>query len=164
MSYPPAIAPPLPKVSSSNYSSLFLDILITIPPNQRRKIFQKLSCGDLRQDTPTIRSPSFFIYRMLPPIPQKVTIQLIWKGSFPQTDNVEVTRLIENQVKLLKKLEVVHRQSDGKLAIDDDYERPSMNTAMFGAACNSSLVLETKEEKRPGKEIGKMAVESWSCI
>ncbi|EGT42027.1 hypothetical protein CAEBREN_00374 [Caenorhabditis brenneri] len=137
--------------AASKYSCLFLDFLITIPPNQRQRMLQKPSCA-------------FFIYRMLPPIAQQVTIQLIWKGSFPQADDVEVTRQIEDQVKLLEELGVVHRQSDGKLAIDHDYKRSYMYAAMLGAASISSLVLETNEEKRRGKEVEKKAVERWDCI
>ncbi|CAL2048374.1 unnamed protein product [Caenorhabditis brenneri] len=71
MSSPPANAPPLHKPAivteaSSLYSCLFFKFLITIPPSQRQRMFQKPSCV-------------FDIYRMLPLTTQQVTIQLIWK-------------------------------------------------------------------------------------
>lgn len=109
-------------------------------------------------------SCSFFIYRMLPPIAQQITIQLIWKGAFPKADDVEMKKSIEEQVKLLEDLGVVHRTPDGKLAIDNDYKCSYMYAAMLGAANISSLVLETNDEKRRGKDVEKKAVERWDCI
>ncbi|CAL2048030.1 unnamed protein product, partial [Caenorhabditis brenneri] len=137
----PAIAPSLPKDvnmtgASSNYS---------------------------RHSTGTV-FPAFFIYRLLPLIAQQVTIQLIWKRSFPQTDYVEMTKQTEDQLKLLEELGIVHRQSDGKLAIDHDYKRFLTNAAMLGAANILSLVLETNKEKRPRKEIEQKAAETWDYI
>uniref|UniRef100_A0A1I7UIJ4 General transcription factor IIH subunit 4 n=2 Tax=Caenorhabditis tropicalis TaxID=1561998 RepID=A0A1I7UIJ4_9PELO len=113
-----------------------------------------------------LQKPSccFFIYRMLPPIAQQITIQLIWKGSFPKADDVEITKSIKDQVKLLEELGIVHRQPDDKLKIDPDYKKAYMYAAMLGAASISSLVLETNDEKRRGKEVEKKAVERWDCI
>ncbi|CAB70230.2 General transcription factor IIH subunit 4 [Caenorhabditis elegans] len=147
----PAAAPHLTGTSSKN-SCLFLDFLITIPPKTRQRLLQKPSCA-------------FFIYRMLPPIAQQTTIQLIWKGSFPTASDVEETKEIEDQVKLLKDLGLVHRQTtDGKLNIDTDYKRSYMYAAMLGAAQISSLVLEPNEGNRRGKDVEKKAVERWDCI
>ncbi|CBK19514.1 General transcription factor IIH subunit 4 [Caenorhabditis elegans] len=102
---------------------------------------------------------------MLPPIAQQTTIQLIWKGSFPTASDVEETKEIEDQVKLLKDLGLVHRQTtDGKLNIDTDYKRSYMYAAMLGAAQISSLVLEPNEGNRRGKDVEKKAVERWDCI
>lgn len=109
-------------------------------------------------------SCSFFIYRMLPPIAQQITIQLIWKGSFPKADDVVMSKAIEDQVKLLEELGIVHKGDDGKLTIDNDYKRSYMYAAMLGAANISSLVLETNDEKRRGKDVEKKAVERWDCI
>ncbi|ULT93233.1 hypothetical protein L3Y34_003016 [Caenorhabditis briggsae] len=138
-------------VSSSRHSCLFLDFLMSIKPKDRQRMLQKPSC-------------SFFIYRMLPAIAQQVTIQLIWKGSFPKADDVELTKSIEEQVELLLKLGIAHKATDGKLTIDNDYKRSYMYAAMLGAASISSLVLETNDEKRRGKDVEKKAVERWDCI
>ncbi|KAF1756180.1 hypothetical protein GCK72_012633 [Caenorhabditis remanei] len=137
--------------TSSKNSCLFLDFLISVPPKERQRMLQKPSC-------------CFFIYRMLPPIAQQVTIQLIWKGSFPKADDLEVTKSIEDQVKLLEDLGIVTKQANGKYLIDNDYKRSYMYAAMLGAASISSLVLETNDEKRRGKEVEKKAVERWDCI
>ncbi|CAI2352281.1 unnamed protein product [Caenorhabditis sp. 36 PRJEB53466] len=136
---------------SSAGSCLFLDFLITVAREDRQRMLQKPSC-------------CFFIYRMLPPIAQQITIQLIWKGNFPKADDVELTRSIESQVKLLEDLGLVHRDAQDKLDIDPDYKRSYMYAAMLGSAQISSLVLETNEEKRRGRDVNSKASERWDCI
>uniref|UniRef100_A0A8R1EJS2 General transcription factor IIH subunit 4 n=1 Tax=Caenorhabditis japonica TaxID=281687 RepID=A0A8R1EJS2_CAEJA len=137
-------------LTTSANSCLFLDFLITVPAEHRQRMLQRPSCA-------------LFIYRMLPPMAQQITVQLIWKGSFPKADDVEETKSIEGQLKLLEELGIVRRKS-GKLVIDEDYKRSFMYAAMLGATQISSLVMETNDDKRRGKDVEKKAVERWDCI